>query len=185
MYKLNAKKSASTQAVLDDLKVVNFSDLPQIWVMNVHSSCPDHKNGRFIYKGMSAINLAKHFTVPALKKLSNSQGIVFACTAKQWKYVPKSFPVINPRLSVQKQFSYDTALYLYSSEKEYVVERHFNVDDRLLVGLSKKEVDFVWDFCSWRLGEPCSNSNHKFGYQKMSELIALADSFFDFQIEKR
>ena len=180
-YALNKVKDSSTQAVIDELKMVNFSKIPQVMFINSHSSCPDHENGSFIYKGVSALTLARQ---PNVKHLANEQGVIFACTCKQWKYVPKDCPIMNVRFSKATGQVHSVPLYSYYSDKEAQLVTNFNIANVVLSHLSKAEVDFVWDFIDWRLGEQPSAKNHRLGFQKIYELSALADSFIEHQIIK-
>ena len=179
-YAINRTKDAATQGIIDSLKIVNFNKIPQVIFLNTHSSCPEHIAGTFLYKGISALNLAMQ---PVVKGLANEQGVVFACTSKQWKHVPKQFPVINVRYSANKGEVYSVPLYSYASPNEAFIEVNCDIEQIDLSGLSDLEQQFVWQFISWRLGEDCLAKNFRLGFKRIYELSALADSFINYTIQ--
>ena len=62
MQKLNATKTVNTQSIINLINGgIHFPKMKNVFVVNEHSSCPDHNNNLQVYKDLNAVYFAMQF----------------------------------------------------------------------------------------------------------------------------
>ncbi|EOZ8645514.1 hypothetical protein ACQWTT_001265 [Acinetobacter baumannii] len=180
MQKLNATKTVNTQAIIN---IINagfcFSKMKNVFVVNEHTSCPDHNNNFHVYRDINAVYFALQFK----GKMRTSA----ACTVTQFPSVDKRCPINTIRLSKDGSEVYTQSLFAYNKEFDIKVRQTAPLPKFEQSGLTQAEYNLLVDWIKFRTDRETSNLVHKrgLGLVKINSVLKLAESYLSYEVSAK
>ena len=178
MQNLNAAKTVNTQAIID---IINagfcFDKMKNVFVINEHTSCPDHNAELQVYKDLNALYFALQF--------KGKNRTCAACTVTQHASVDKRSPINTIRISTKGDKVYTQSLFAYNKVFKVAVKSSKlpSFEDS---GLTQPEYNLLVDWINFRTDRPTSKLVHKrgLGIVRINSVLKLAESFLTYQLSK-
>ncbi|NNH78830.1 hypothetical protein HLH17_14490 [Acinetobacter sp. ANC 5380] len=178
MQNLNAAKTVNTQAIID---VINngfcFAKMKNVFVINEHTSCPDHNNELQVYKDLNALYFALQF--------KGKNRTCAACTVTQYPSVDKRSPINTIRISTKGDKVHTQSLFAYN--KIFNVAVQFSeLPSFENSGLTQAEYNLCVDWINFRTDRPTSKLVHKrgLGIVRINSVLKFAESFLTYELRK-
>ena len=179
MQKLNASKTVNTQAIIN---IINgglcFSKMKNVFVINEHTSCPDHNSNLQVYKDLNALYFALQF--------KGKNRTCAACTVTQFPRVDKRSPINTIRLSADGSQVHTQSLFAYNKDFNVTV-RQSKLPSYEQSGLSQPEYNLFVDWIKFRTDKETSNLVHKrgLGIVRIKAVLKFAESYLTYEVSAK
>ena len=180
MQKLNATKTVNTQSVINLINGgICFPKMKNIFVINEHTSCPDHNSSLQVYKDLNAVYFALQF--------KGKKRTCAACTVTQFPSVDKRSPINTIRLSKDGSEVYTQSLFAYNKEFNVSVRQTAKLPSYDDSGLTQAEYNLLVDWIKFRTDQETSNLVHKrgLGIARINAVLKLAESYLAYKISAK